>query len=470
MTEKNILKNKTKDELIDEILKLRDENEKLKWQLKLDTQTSSKPSSTNIFKKKTPICNSRIKWQNPRWWVKWHKWTNLKIETKVDQIVDLTPKKCWKCNFKFSKKFIKDLEKITRQVIDLNELKKFVTDYQKSDVKCPKCGFLNVAKFPEEVTRPVQFWNKLKAFWMYLNNHWMISFDRIQQLFLEVFWLKISQTILSKINKIWFNKLENFEEKITKSLLKEEVIHADESWIRVNWELNWTHIVSTKDLTLLKLHKRRWREAMEDNGILPFFSQIIISDNYPSYKNKYNFQQWLCNAHHLRELNYVIQFEEKKWATKFKKLILKSKKLKETSIKNKTFYLEKEVLEKISKEYLQILEDWKSEYSEVIKKAWKRWRPPKKKWHNLLLRLEKTINETLLFIYNFNVPFDNNQAERDLRMVKLKNKVSWCFRSFEWWKHFMRIRSYISTLRKQGKEIFSAISSLFWWNLLLPEM
>jgi len=477
MIKDNIFQNKSRDELIEEILKLRDEkekleseNNKLKWQLKIDTQTSSKPSSTNIFEKKTPICNSRIKWQNPRWWVKWHKWTNLKRESKVDQVVELTPCKCQKCQFKFSKKFIRDLDTITRQVIDLSELKKIVTDYKKSDVKCPRCWFLSIAKFPGHATRPVQYWSKLKAFWVYLNNHWMISFDRIQQLFSEVFWLKVSQTTLSTFNKIWFNKLEDFEEEITKSLLKEEVIHADESWIRVDWELDRIHVISTKYLTLLKLHDRRWREAMGDNGILPIFNQTVITDNYSSYKNKYNFQQWLCNAHHLRELNYVIQFEDKRWATKFKKLLLKSKKLKETSIKNNTFYLEKEVLENISKEYLKILEDWKNEYSEVIKKAWKRGRVARKKWHNLLLRLEKTINETLLFIYNFTVPFDNNQAERDLRMAKLKNKVSWCFRLFDWWKYFMRIRSYIWTLRKQEKETFSAILSLFWWEVLLPKM
>ncbi len=477
MTKKNILKNKSKDELIDEILELREklrkqeeENNKLKWQLKIDSKTSSKPSSTNIFEKNTPICNSRIKWENPRWWVKNHKWNNLKREEKVDKIVDLTPCKCQKCGLKFSKNFIKNLEKITRQVIDLNELKKFVTDYQKSEIKCPSCGFLNTVDFPKNIKRPVQFWENIKAFWIYLNNHWMISFDRIQQLFLEVFWLKISQTTLLNFNKIWFKKLEYFEEKITKSLLNQEIIHVDESWIRVKWKLNWVHNVSTKDLTLLKLHEKRWREAIEYNAILPIFNKIIISDNYASYKNKYNFKQWFCNAHHLRELAYVTEFENKKWAEKFKNLLLKSKKLKENNLKKWINFLEKKEIQNIKIEYLKILKNWEKEYEKVFKIAWKRGKTKKLKWHNLLLRLEKTINETLLFIENFNVPFDNNQAERDLRMVKLKNKVSWCFRSFEWWKNFMRIRSYIWTLRKQKKETFSAILSLFWWNILFPEM
>jgi hypothetical protein len=107
---------------LDEIEKLKEENNKLKWQLKINTQNSSKPSSTNIFDKKTPICNSRIKWKNPRWWVKWHKWANLKREEKVDKIVDLTPCSCQNCKYKFSKKFLNNLKKIKRQVIDLNKL------------------------------------------------------------------------------------------------------------------------------------------------------------------------------------------------------------------------------------------------------------------------------------------------------------------------------------------------------------
>ncbi|MDQ7023600.1 MAG: transposase [Candidatus Gracilibacteria bacterium] len=205
------------------------------------------------------------------------------------------------------------------------EGKKFVTNYEKSDIKCPNCGYLNITSFPENVKRPVQFGENIKAFGTYLNNHGMISFDRIQQLFLEVFGLKISQTTLSKFNKIGFNKLENFEKEITKSLLKEEIIHVDESGIRVDGKLDWIHVTSTKYLTLLRLHEKRGREAIEDNAILPNFKQTIISDNWASYKNKYHFKQGLCNAHHLRELDWVTKFENKKWSGKFKTLILKSK-------------------------------------------------------------------------------------------------------------------------------------------------
>jgi len=398
MNKKNVLKNKTKDELIDKILELeeelkrqKEENNKLKWQLKINTQNSSKPSSTNIFDKKTPVCNSRIKWKNPRWWVKWHKWKNLKREEKVDKVVDLTPCRCKKCKLKFSKNFIKNLDKITRQVIDLNELKKFIIDYKKADVKCPRCGFLNVSDFPENVTRPVQYGKNLKALSVYSNNHLMVSLDRIQQFFKEIYWLKVSQESLNNFNKIWFKNLENFEEKITKSLINSELLHSDESWIRVWWELNWTHVVSSNVLTLYKVHKKRGKIAINEHNILPQFKWKLVTDHYSSYKD-FDYTHYFCNAHHLRELLWVTEFEKKKWAKKLKKLLLKSKKLKEKSIKNNIFFLDKKVLENIKKEYLEILENGEKEYSKITKVVWKKWRTKKEKWYNLLLRLRKWIN------------------------------------------------------------------------------
>ncbi|MDQ7023553.1 MAG: transposase [Candidatus Gracilibacteria bacterium] len=149
--------------------------------------------------------------------------------------------------------------------------------------------------------------------------------------------------------------------------MKKEILHVDESGIRVEGELNRTHVVSTKDLTLLKLHKKRGREAIEANALLSNFQQTIISDNWASYKNKYNFKQGLCNAHHLRELDWVTKFENKKWAKKLKKFILKSKKLKENNQKKEINFLEKEEINNLKKDYLNILEDGKKEYPEILK-------------------------------------------------------------------------------------------------------
>jgi len=217
--------------------------------------------------------------------VKNHKWANLKREETIDKIEDLTPCECKNCKLKFSKTFLKSLEKTTRQVIDLNELRKFVTDFQKSDVECPKCGFLNVVNFPENITRPVQYWCNLKSFSVYLNSHWMVSLDRIQQTFEEVYWIKISQESLNNFNKKWFKNLEDFEEKITKSLINSKLLHSDESWIRVWWKLNRTHVVSSNSLTLYKIHEKRGKIAIKEHNILPQFKWNLVTDHYLSYKD-----------------------------------------------------------------------------------------------------------------------------------------------------------------------------------------
>lgn len=488
MNKNSALKNASRDDLIDEILKLRKENKalekiqkglekakkslekennKLKWQLKIDSQNSSKPSSTNLFSKNSPICNSRIKWQNPRWWVKWHAWNNLKREEIVDKIVDLTAKNCQKCWTIFSQIFLDNLEKLTRQVVDLNELRKYITEYQKGDVVCPDCGFLNVTCFPENVTRPVQYGSNIKAFASLLSNHWMVSLERLQQIFYEVYSLKISQETLNSCNKECFEKLATFEEKVTQALLKVEVLHADESWLRVWGKLERAHVASSPAYTLYRVHEKRGQIAMDAHNLLPQYHGILVSDHFASYK-KYECLPAKCNAHHLRELDWVTDFEGKEWSGKMRQLLLKAKKLKTEAKAQEISSLEKEVLEEITQSFLLILKQGETEYIPA-ESTGKRGRVWKEKGHNLLLRLQGSIDATLRFIYDFRVPFDNNLAERDLRMVKLKNKVIWCFRSHEWAVVFARIRSFVSTLRKQGLSVFSALKSLFSWEIILPQ-
>ena len=297
----------------------------------------------------------------------------------------------------------------------------------------------------------------------------MVSLERTQQLFEEIYWIKISQESLNSFNKIWFENLEELEKSITKSLIESKLLHSDETWIRVWWKLNRAHVVSSNYLTLYKIHEKRGKIAINEHNILPQFKWKLVTDHYASYKD-FDYIHYFCNAHHLRELLWVTDFEGRKWAEKLKKLLLKSKKLKENSIDKNILFLDKEILDNISKEYLAILENWEKEYVNIFKKSWKKWRTKREKWHNLLLRLKNGIDGTLGFSYDFNVPFTNNLAERDLRMVKLKNKVSWCFRSSNWAKYFARIRSYISTLRKQKMKTFHWILSLFSWEILNPRM
>ena len=471
---KNLHRN-TKNELIDEILKLRDkvkdleeENSNLKWKLNTNMNNSWKPSSTELFNKKTKVINLRKKWEKPVWWIKWHKWANLKRSEHVDEKIILSQKVCEKCWANLLNWLSKIVKSVTRQVIDINKPSKKVIDYVIKNIKCYNCWFINKVTTKDWLNKPVQYWDEIKAFTSYLYNYQMLSYERLKDLFNEVFELEISQTSLCNFNKFWYKKLWIFEDKLKESLLIQDLLHADESGVRLNWKNNRVHVNSNKNLTYLFPHKSRWRKAIEDMWILNKYNWNCITDWLNTYII-YNFIHYLCNVHHLRELKWVIENEKKKWAWKYLSFLMKFKK-KRDNLKNKWILsFEKSILNEIQIEHKKILSKWKTEYIKVLKrKKWQRWYLKKDKWLNLLERLEKNEKSVLWFFHDFNIPFDNNQAERDLRMLKTRMKVSGCFRTEEWLKYFCRFRSYISTMKKQWFDLYPAIQSIFKWNLILP--
>lgn len=471
---KNNLQRNSKNELIEEILKLREENEKLKKEnknlkgkLNTTSQNSSKPPSTNNLWKITQICNSRIKWQNPRWWVKWHKWETLKQFEKPDKVEVIEVKNCEKCAFSLEK--ISVFKEVKRQVVDIPTPFFNVTEYKNLEKVCPCCKHLNKSKFPEWVEQSIQYWPNIQASSTYMYNHQMTSYERLQEFWKECYWLEISQTTLTNFNQKNYDNLEDFENQMKSALIKSPILNTDETGVRIDWKTSWIHTAWTGKLTYYSVHEKRGKDAMDEMKVLEFFTWILVSDHWKSYQIFSNFLlHCFCNAHHLRELKWVFENEGKDWGKQMIELLLKTKDLKKEAIERWESFLEKEVLEDIHSEFKSILQTWKSTYELVEKKEWKRWRVKKSKWLNLLERLEKNEDWTLWFIHNFDIPFDNNLAERDLRMTKTRVKISWCFRSFNGAKWFCRIRSYISTLRKQGVEIYNSLFSIFSWNLFLP--
>ena len=478
---KNLFKN-SKQDLVDEIIKLREwlekeqqknkdlenENKDLKWKLNTNMTNSGNSSSTEKFNKKKKITNLRTKWKKPRWWQLGHNWKNLTRNKNIDETVNIIPENCEKCWTSLLNGLSKIVKSITKQVIDINKLKTKVTDYVIKDIKCYNCWFINNAQVLEWITKPVGYWQELKAFTSYMYNYQMPSYNRLQLFFREVVWLEISQTSLCNFNKLWYDNLEKFEEKLKEVLVKEKLLHADETGVRVNWKNNWIHVNSNENFTFLFSHKSRWRKAIEEMWILNNFKWNCITDGLSSYLS-YDFTHYLCNVHHLRELTWVIENEKKKWGKQFLIFLIKYKKLKDKLILKWILSFEKDILNEIHTEHKDILSKWKLEYTKIFKrKKWQRWKIKKEKWLNLLERLEKKENSVLWFLDDFSIPFDNNLAERDLRMVKTRTKISGCFRSEEWTEWFCRFRSYISTLWKQNFDIYPAIQSIFKWELTLP--
>ena len=478
---KNLLKNSKKD-LVDEIIKLR-ENEKklrevlekkedeikdLKWKINTNTTNSWNSSSTERFTKKK-ITNLRTTTKKSKWWQLGHAWKNLAKNENVDEVFELTPDKCQNCWVNLFDGLSKIVKTITRQVIDIDKLKTKITDYVIKDIKCYNCWFVNKAIVPEWITKPVQYWQELKAFTSYMYNYQMPSYDRLQDFFKEVVWLEISQTSLCNFNKSWYENLESFEQQLKEILVKQDLIHADETWVRVKWKTSRIHVNWNEKFTFLFPNKSRWRKAIEEMGILNNFKWNCITDWLSSYI-AYSFFHYLCNVHHLRELKWVWENEKKEWAKQYIDFLMKYKKQRDELLLKWILFFEKNVLDEIHIKHIEILSKWKLEYTKVLKrKEWQRWKNKKEKWLNLLERLEKQEDSVLWFLHDFNIPFDNNLAERDLRIVKTRTKISGCFRSEEWSKWFCRFRSYISTMKKQNIDIYSAIQSIFKWEVLLPE-
>ena len=251
------------------------------------------------------------------------------------------------------------------------------------------------------------------------------------------------------------------------------MINDDESGLRVNDKGYWLHVASTILLTYYDVHEKRGKEAMDDIGILPDFEGTSVHDHWKPYFRYDNCDHSLCNSHHLRELKFVYERYDQEWAAKMIDLLIEIKEKVDETRPHKD-HLEPSEIKEFEKRYDEIVERGLMDNipppgEQLIKKR-RRGRvkqtPPK----NLLDRLKEFKEETLRFMYDFSVPFDNNLGERDIRMMKVQQKISGTFRSCDGALSFCRIRSYISTVKKQGFNVMSALQDIFSGEQLLPQL
>lgn len=276
-------------------------------------------------------------------------------------------------------------------------------------------------------------------------------------------------TILS-FCKEGYDKLATFEAITKKLLTKAEVLHGDESGGYCEKGLKWFHVACTKLLTMFAFHSRRGKEAMDAIGILPEFKGKLVHD-YCKVYFKYLCEHVLCNAHLLRELVFEHTERAQGWANEMIALLLEIKEAVDNA-KDKVASsnsLSKEMLEKYEKAFEKIVETGLKDNPYKPKDPHKRGRPPQTTARNLLDRLQTHRGKYLAFMYDFNVPFDNNLAERDIRMLKLYMKISGCFRTLTGASHFCRIRSYISTVRKNDLEVLESIKNAFLAQPFIPK-
>ena len=343
-----------------------------------------------------------------------------------------------------------------RQVFEIPRPVIEVTEHRVLEKTCPCCGEVTRAGFPENVKGPVQYGNRVQALVAYFAHQHFVPVDRVCQIFEDVFDLKLSPGTCANVDEKLFQQLESFESGLKTYLLAARVLNFDETGMRCEKKLHWVHVTSSQMATLYAIHAKRGQEAMDEIDILPKFQGIAIHDHWAPYFSYQQLTHGLCNAHHLRELTFIHEEEKEPWAKLMKDLLIIAK--EEVEKYREQGALPKVTLEQIEQGYEQIITSGLAYHEQLIPlPKGKRGKQKQRDGKNLLDRLDKKRACVLLFMYDFSVDFTNNQGERDIRMVKLKQKVGGCFRTSKGGRVFCRIRSYISTARKQSWNIWDAL-------------
>ncbi len=347
----------------------------------------------------------------------------------------------------------------SRQVVDI-EISRVVTEYRAEVVEDAN-GKQFTASFPQGVSKAIQYGSSVKAKGVYMSVEQMLPFERTSEYFKNQCSIGVSTGSLVSFNAEAYEKLGEFESIVKLKLIQEDVLNADETSINLNGTNIWLHTASSDLWTLFYPHAKRGSDAMEEMGVLKEFKGILCHDHWKPY---FMFQclHALCNAHHLRELERAAEQDNQTWAKTMQDLLLE---INQSKIEHKGLIPEETAATFLIR-YREVLKNADEECpAPTHKDSGKRGRLAKSKSRNLLERLRDFETETLRFMYKVNVPFTNNQGERDIRMTKVQQKISGSFRSMEGAKAFCRIRSYLSTCKKHGVNPTEALKTLFLGKL-----
>lgn len=436
----------------------------LEDQVAKNSRNSGKPPSSDGLKKKPR--SLREKGKRKTGGQEGHEGRTLKMVEVPDYEELHIVTTCSKCQANLEEVEVERIEK--RQVFDVPEVRIEVTEHQAEVKCCPHCQARVKANFPEGVEQPVQYGHRIRAQAAYLTNYQLLPLARIRELFGDFYGHEPSEAFILQASEAIRAHLDAPLAQIYAQLVQSEVIHNDETGLRVEIKLNWLHVASTPTLTYYGVHRKRGQEGMRKIGILPEFKGTSVHDGLASYFKFDQCQHALCNAHHLRELRFVFEQHKQSWAEEMMALLCEAKREVEACEPHENS-LSPERLTHYYERYDKLLDEgFKAnpppETPEPKKPGRKKQSAPK----NLLDRLQKYKFQTLAFIADFRVPFDNNLAERDVRMMKVKQKISGTFRTRRGAEIFCDIRSYISTARKQGHHVIEALYNALMNRPFMP--
>lgn len=443
-----------KNELIETIMALAARVSELEARLKMNSKNSSKPPSSDGFNKPK---NLRTPTGKKAGGQHGHEGSGLKLQREPDSYVIHEPEECVRCPRAGMCSAARSVCE-TRHEIDI-DINTTITAHQTMRVECPLSAETKTGRFPEGISSSMQYGVNMEALAVSLNTVGMASVSRTHEILSGVFGVPISTGAISAMVSGCARKVAGAVDEIKEAVGMEPMINVDETGTRVDKRTAWAHTASTDKLTYIEIQQSRGKKGMDAIGILLKYLGTAVHDCWASYFLYAGIRHGLCNAHLLRELTAVLENKEQTWAQPLIDLLLQMKRTKETLGMQGRKCPSPYYLKKFSLAYDGILSEALALNPAPGHGGGKKGRLKRGKTGSLVDRLVLHKDKYLLFFSDFSVPFDNNQAERDIRMFKVKQKVSGCFRTMEGACGFAAIMSYIGTARKHGISGFAAIKN-----------
>jgi transposase len=423
----------------------------LERRLGLDSSNSGKPPSSDGLKKPPRVSSLRESSGKKSGGQTGHPGETLCRVEKPDATIDHYPQACAGCGGPLTAATATG--HVARQVFDLPQPTLIVTEHRAHACRCAACGTQTRSAFPEGVTAPVQYGQRIAAFVLYLLHFQLLPEKRLAVLMADLFGVKLVTATIARISQDCAERFQGFADALRDQVAAAPVKHMDETGFRIGGKTQWLHIASTVWLTF-------YRTAAKRGSLLANVTGIVVHDHWKPYYTMTGVLHALCNAHHLRELKALVEIEKEEWAGKMQRLLRRA--CHATNLaREQGVPLKPGLIALIERRYGTVLAEGMAFHQgqPALAKTGRRGRPPRRVGHNLLLRLSTRKQDVLRFLTDPSVPFTNNLAEQDGRMMKLRQKISGGFRSEDGAKNFAVIRSVLSTARKQGWNMLQTLTA-----------